>query len=123
MSANLELFATFARELAELAARIAQAELDISDAQASAFGLRLSQQVCQEYAGQQVYIPSNTLAQIDQRDRDMLAMYVATGRDINAVVKHFGVCTQTAYKRIRLAEAAAYALRQVALFPSPDPSP
>jgi len=117
MSANLDRFATLTRELAEIATRVIRERLGVPADQAERIGLQLAQDVCDEFRGQLIYIPANALAKVDQRDREMLALYVSRGRNIEAVIERFGVCMQTAYKRVRLAEAAEYALRQDTLFP------
>lgn len=116
MSANLDRFATFTRELADLAARTLREELDLPEDRSQALGLKISLSVCEEFAGEIIYVAKDTLAKVDQRDRDMLAAYVANNRDILVVAKQFDVCVQTAYRRIKVAEASAYALRQGALF-------
>lgn len=116
MSANLDRLATFSRELAEVAARTLQQELDLPEARAIEIGIKIAQDGCREFAGELIYVPMDMMAQVDQRDREMLAAYVAAGRDIVPVAKQFGVCVQTAYRRIRIAEASAYARRQGALF-------
>lgn len=121
MSVNQDRYATLTRELAEISARIICEQLSVPDDRAEAVGLKIAVEVCDELRGQLVYIPANRLAKIDQRDRDMLSTYIASGRSIHAVMEKFDVCMQTAYKRVRLAEAAAYALRQGALFPEGEP--
>ena len=117
MSANMDRCATLTRELAEIATRVIRERLGVPADQAERIGLQLAQDVCDEFRGQLIYIPANMLAKVDQRDREMLALYVASGRNIETVMERFGVCMQTAYKRVRLAEAAEYALRQDTLFP------
>lgn len=119
MSANLDRFATFTRELADFTARTLQDELGLPESRAQELGLRISLGVCEEFAGEIIYVAKDTLAKVDQRDREMLAVYIAANRDILAVVKQFDVCVQTAYRRVRIAEAAAYALRQGGLFEGP----
>lgn len=123
MSANLDRFATFTRELADITARVLQDRLALDTAAAGPVGLDVAQQVSAEFAGQLIYVPSNARAKLDQRDRAMLALYQATDRNIDAVAKQFGVSVNTAYLRIRLAEAAAYALRQGGLFDAADERP
>lgn len=119
-SANLDRLTTFTRELADIACRIAQARCGLAPDAAAEFGLQLSQEVCNEFKGEIIYVGANYLAKVDERDREMLALYVASGRNIEVVMEKFDVCMQTAYKRVRLAEAAAYALRQGVLFPPGD---
>jgi len=120
MSANLDRFANLTRELADVATRIVRDELAVPEERAAEIGMQIAQDVCSEFGGQLIYIPMNALAKIDQRDRDMFSLYLANGRDAVAVAKHFGVCIQTAYRRIKLVESAAYALRQGALFDPAD---
>lgn len=115
MSTNLDRLATFTRELAEFAASTLSAELGLSEDQAIALGIKIAQGGCRNFKGEIIYVPIDKLAQIDQRDLDMLAAYVAAGRDITPVARQFGVCVQTAYRRIRLLEAELYAQRQGAL--------
>lgn len=112
MSANLDRYATFTRELADLAARTLRDELDLPQDRAHELGLRISLAVCEEFAGEIIYVAKDTLAKVDARDRQMLAAYIANGRNITPVAKEFGVCVQTAYRRIRMAEDADYATRQ-----------
>ncbi|MBN8479500.1 MAG: hypothetical protein J0L91_11085 [Burkholderiales bacterium] len=116
MSANLDRLATFTRELAEFAARTLREELGLPEDQAIDLGVKIAHGGCQEFKGEIIYVPKDKMAAIDARDLDMLAAYIAAGRDIVPVAKQFDVCVQTAYRRIRLAEAAAYAQRQGALF-------
>lgn len=116
MSANLDRLATFTRELAEFAARTLRQELNLPEDQAVEIGVKIAQGGCREFAGELIYVPMDMMAQIDERDREMLAAYIACGRDIVPVAKEFDVCVQTAYRRIRLAEAAGYARRQGTLF-------
>lgn len=120
MSANLARFATFTRELADIAARVLQDRLGATEADATELGLHIAQQVCSEFSGQTIYVPSNARATIDDRDRAMLALYLKTGKNIDAVAKTFGVSMNTAYLRIRLAKAADYQSRQAGLFEPPS---
>lgn len=123
MSTNMDRYAAFTRELADFTARTLQEDLELPDERAHELGLKIALGVSDEFAGEIIYVGKNTLAKVDQRDRDMLAVFVANGRDILPVVKQFGVCMQTAYKRVRIAEAAENALRQGALFAGPDADP
>lgn len=116
MSANLDRLATFTRELAEFAARTLSEELGLPEDQAIDLGIKIAQGGCREFKGEIIYVPKDRFTEIDQRDLDMLAAYVAAGRNITPVAKQFDVCVQTAYRRIRLLEGTLYAKRQGALF-------
>lgn len=117
MSANMERVATFARELAEISAREIAGELKLPPDQAADLGLRIASQVCAEYAGELIYIPTGLAVRIDERDQAMYAFWRANGKNIVATAKHFGVVVKTAYQRIRMVQAADYARRQGGLFP------
>lgn len=119
MSANLERVATFTRELAEISAREIAVAFKIPANDAADLGLRIATQVCTEYAGELIYIPTGFAVRIDQRDQDMYAAWRASGKNIVTTAKQFGVTVKTAYQRIRLVEAADYARRQSELFPDP----
>lgn len=116
MSVNLDRFAAFARELADTVAREIREEIGMSDDRAVEIGLRSAQKVCDEFAGQLIYVPMSFALRISERDQAMHEEYRQNGRDAAGVAKKFGVSVQTAYKRIRLVEAAAYSARQGALF-------
>lgn len=120
MSANFDRVATLTREFADIAARIIRDRLSIPEEQASAAGMEIAQDVCDEFGGQLLYIPKGSLAKVDQRDRDLYAAYIANSRDANATAAQFGIAVQTVYRRIKLVESATYALRQGALFDSAD---
>lgn len=116
MSANFERAAAFIRDLAEVVSRELQQAGGVPADQAAAIGMDCAQRACDEFAGQLVYIPMGLSIRIDERDEAMYAAYVANGRDAAAVAKQFDVSVQTAYKRIRIIETAAYNDRQGALF-------
>lgn len=116
MSANLERVAAFMRDLAEIAARVVQEELGLPQERAVELGLRISRDACDEHRGELIYVPAGLALHLDERDQAMYEAYIAWSRDITAVARQFKVSVQTAYKRIRLYEAAAYARRQGALF-------
>lgn len=120
MSANVDRVATFTRELAEISARVVADALDIPADQAAEIGMKISCQVCDDYSGQLIYIPSGYAARIDERDQALYAAYVASQRDIVATARQFGVTVKTAYQRVRLVEAADYARRQGGLFDAAD---
>lgn len=116
MSASLDRFAAFARELADIVARAVREEVDMSDARAIEIGLRSAQKACDEFAGQLIYVPMGFAVRISERDQAMYEEYCRNGRDAAAVAKQWSMSVQTAYKRIRLVEAAAFTARQGALF-------
>ena len=116
MSVNLDRVAAFARELADIVTRVVRDEVEVSDARAAEIGMTSAQKVCDEFAGQLIYVPMGFAVRISERDQAMYAEYLDNGRDAAAIAKKFGVSVQTAYKRIRLVEAAAYADAQGALF-------
>lgn len=119
-SANLDRVASFTRELAEVASRVLQRQLKVPAGQADELGLQIASQICDEYGGQLIYVPTGFALRISQRDEDLHAYYVAHQRDIAATAKQFEVTVKTAYQRIRMVEAAQYALRQGSLFVSDD---
>lgn len=121
MSANLERVATFTRELAETSARVVVDVLKIPADQAAEIGLQIASQVCDDYSGQLIYVPSGFAVRINKRDQDMYAAYVASQRDIVATARQFDVTVKTAYQRIRMVEAADYARRQGGLFDDKEP--
>ncbi|MGB3749405.1 MAG: Mor transcription activator family protein [Rhodanobacter sp.] len=121
MSTNLDRVATFTRELAETSARVLVDVLKVPDDQAAEIGLKIASQVCDDYRGQLIYIPSGFAVRINERDQAMHAAYVASGRDIVATARQFDVTVKTAYQRIRMVEASDYAQRQGALFDSKEP--
>lgn len=121
MSANLDRVATFTRELAETSARVVVDALKIPADQAAEIGLKIASQVCDDYSGQLIYIPSGFAVRISERDQAMHAAYLASHRDIVATARQFDVTVKTAYQRIRMVEAADYARRQGGLFESEEP--
>lgn len=120
MSANLDRVATFTRELAEISARVVGDALKVPADQAAEIGLKIASQVCDDYSGQLIYVPSGFAVRINERDQAMYAAYVASSRDIVATARQFDVTVKTAYQRVRMVEAADYARRQGALFDAED---
>ena len=116
MSDNLDRIAAFARELADVVARKVQECLPIDPQKGAEIGLSCAQEVCDEFAGQLIYVPMGLALRISERDQAMYHAYCQNGRDAAAVAKQFGVSVQTAYKRIKLVESAAFRERQGALF-------
>lgn len=122
VSANFERYSAFTRALADFTARTLQDELDLEADRAQEIGLKISLGVSEEFAGENLYVAKDTQVKTDQRDREMLSVYIASGRDILVVAKQFGVCVQTAYRRVRITEAALNAERQGSFFDDPvDP--
>lgn len=116
MSNNLDRLAALVRDLGDVVARVAGERLGIEDEAAAALGIAAAETFCQEFGGQHVYVPLGFRSRIEARDREMFDTYVAANRDIQAVVRRFGVSIHTAYRRVKLVEAAIYAERQPALF-------
>lgn len=116
MADNLERVTAFARDIAEVVAREVQDALAVGAQEAADIGLRAAQAVCDEYAGLNIYVPMGMSIRIAARDQAMLDDYVANGRDAAAIARKYGLSIQTAYKRLRMVEAATYAQRQPGLF-------
>ncbi|MEW5833606.1 MAG: Mor transcription activator family protein [Pseudomonadota bacterium] len=114
--ANLARVASLTRELAEIASRKLQDALDVESAQADELGLQIAEELCAEFGGQLIYLPTGFAARIDARDRAMYAFYVAHDRDAAATAREFGVTMKTVYQRVRLVEEADYRRRQGQLF-------
>lgn len=115
MSANYNRVADFARDLGDTIAREIKRQLNLSEARAVEIGVGCAQRICDEYRGELIYVPIGT-TRIDKRDRELVDFYRSHGDDIVAVAKHFDLCVQTAYKRIRVVEAAELNARQGGLF-------
>lgn len=73
--------------------------------QADDVGDDVAQAACAEFKSELVYFPLNTRAKADARGRAMLDAFLAAGGDIVPVAQQFGVCIQTAYRRVRLARS------------------
>jgi Mor family transcriptional regulator len=119
VSDNLARVASLVRDLADLVGRVAIERLGLPADEAAALGLEAAQTFCSEFGGQHVYVPLGFAVRIEQRDREMFEEYVRSGRDIQAVVRAFNCSIHTAYRRVKLVEAAAYAARQQTLFDEP----
>jgi Mor family transcriptional regulator len=119
VSKNLDRVTALVRELADLVSRTAIERLAVPPEVAAELGLETAQAFCTEYGGQVIYIPAGFAVRINQRDREMFDLFVSSGRNINAVTKKFGCSIHTAYRRIKLVEAAQYAERQPNLFDDP----
>jgi Mor family transcriptional regulator len=120
VSANFERVASFMRDLGDTVAREVKRELNLSEARAVEIGMACAQKACEEYGGQLIYVPLGLALQISARDRELYAFYTDNGRDIVATAKQFNCSVQTAYKRVRMVETAAYNDRQGALFEDPE---
>lgn len=120
MSANAERVAAMIRDLADIAEHVIKTKLRVDEAVARETGYEIAQSLCDEYRGQQMYMASNFHWRIDQRDREMYAAYVDSGRDAVATAKRFDVSVHTVYRRVRLVESAEYAERQSTLFDADD---
>ena len=120
MSVNYDRVASFMRDLGETIAHQVKVKLKIPEAQAIEFGLECAQKACAEFGGELIYVPLGFALQISERDREMYQFYVDNGRNILATHKQFECSVQTAYRRIRLIETAAFNERQGALFDDAD---
>lgn len=120
MSSNLKMVATFMRELADTVAHELRAALGLSEEDAAEIGMRSAQQVCDEFGGMLIYVPQGLALRISARDKALYEEYLANGRDAAAVARKFNLSIQSAYKRIRMIEATAYAERQGSLFADQD---
>ncbi|MBN8885948.1 MAG: hypothetical protein J0I77_09530 [Rudaea sp.] len=116
MSANFDRTAAFTRDLAEVVSRKLQAELSLPPEQAGEIGMACAQEMCDEFGGELIYVGKGWVLQISERDRELHAYYVKSGRNIVATAKQFDLGVQAAYKRVRLFEAAEFNSRQGALF-------
>lgn len=116
MSANFERVTGFMRDLGDVVGRELRARLKLSDKECMEIGLHCSRKACEEFGGELVYIPIGMALQISERDREMYAFYVQSGRNIQATSKKFDLGVAGAYKRIHMIEEAEFNKRQGALF-------
>jgi Mor family transcriptional regulator len=116
VSANFDRVASFMRDLGDLIARQAKQQLSMPEAQAVEFGMHCSQQACDEFRGELLYVPMGYALQIAARDIELYAFYEAHGRNIVPTAKQFECSVQTAYRRVRLVELADINERQGGLF-------
>lgn len=105
MSFNRDRVTGLARALSEIATRVVEDRFAISAQEAADVGARITQDVCDGFQSELIYFPFNRRAKADERGRAMLAAFVAADGDIVPVAKQFGVCVQTAYRRVRIAKA------------------
>lgn len=116
MSANYDRAATFLREMSDIIAMLIAEKFEIPDEQAQTIGVSCVKDACKRFAGEMIYIPKGTLLWIDERDREMLAFYVAHDRDIVATARQFDLSVPQAYRRIRMLQEADFNARQGGLF-------
>jgi len=115
MSANYNRVAEFSRDLCDIIAREVKRQLDLPEAKAIEIGSGCAQRICDEYRGELIYVPIGS-TRIDKRDRELIEFHRKNGEDIRTTAKQFDLCVQTAYRRIRIIEAAEYDERQGGLF-------
>lgn len=116
MSANLARVPIFMCDLADIAARTLAGELGLTPEQADAIGFQIARNLCTEYGGQHIFVPSGFNLDIADRDRKMYAFYCQHGRDANVTASQFKLSIKQVYERVRLLEAAHQAENQGALF-------
>lgn len=120
MSTNLDRIPAFMRDLADIAAQVMQDELELPHDRSASIAMRISRAVCTEHRGENIYIPAGLALDIQQRDQELHAAYVASGRDVRPVAKQFDLSEKQVYERVRLYEDTNYARNQGSL-DLPDP--
>lgn len=125
MSDNLSRVPALLNDLADLVGRLAVDRLALAPERAADLGMEIAQAFCDEFGGEVIYIPVGYALRIDQRDRELYAAYLKSGRNIHAAAKAAGVSVHTAYRRVKLVETRELAERQPQLFgdePESDPT-
>lgn len=115
-SANLARATAFFRDLADIVARRLQDRAKMSSDQATAMAFEISQDVCKDHAGTTIYVPTSLNFRIDERDRELHAAYVASGRNVHAMTKQFGISAVNVYRRVKIVEDELNARDQGTLF-------
>lgn len=105
MSANRRRVNALTRDLSRIAARAVREWFGLDFDQADDLGEDIAQAAHVWFKSELVYFPLNTRAKADARGRAMLDAFLAANGDIVPVATQFGVCIQTAYRRVRLARA------------------
>ncbi|MBS9777612.1 MAG: DNA-binding protein [Gammaproteobacteria bacterium] len=101
-------------DLAGVASRIAIESLDMDKDIAEEFGIDVAVSMAKNWAGQQLYIPSNLKFNLSMRDRQIWDEF--NGFNQNQLAKKYGISVPWVYKIIKRTREAIHKESQPSLF-------